>query len=409
VEVFVVEREAHMILNTILNGDTIAILKKIEDNSIDLIFADPPYWMRVSGVLKRVEGTDYDGCDDHWDNQFEVLDDYNDFTSKWLSECHRVLKPNGSIWVIGSMQCIYSIGAIIQNLGFWIINDVIWHKKNPTPNFMGTRLNNSHETLIWATKSEKSRYTFNYKTAKELNTDTVTEDKFMAGERKQLGSVWRIGVCQGSERLKNDNGEKLHNTQKPEELLRRIIAISSKLGDIVLDPFGGTMTTGAVAKKMGRNYIMIEREHEYCKYGETRLSNVVPEIGDVEKAVFDEKPIKVTLKEMIENDYLRVGELFYTKNYNSSAVLTENAKLLYENNELDIHTCAARARGSNSDRLNGFDIWYVVRGDKLTSLSDVRESYRERVLHKSIQEKKVDIEIEEVIEGKSKEQLILDL
>jgi len=260
--------------NIIICGDTIEELKKLPDESIDLIFADPPYWMRVSGVLTRVEGTDYDGCDDHWDNQFETSDDYNNFTKKWILECKRVLKKDGSMWVIGSMQCIYSIGAIMQELGMWFINDVIWHKKNPTPNFMGTRLNNSHETLIWATKSEKAKFTFNYKTAKELNTDTVNEDDFSSGVRKQLGSVWRIGVCQGSERLKNDKGEKLHSTQKPEELLRRIIAINSNLNDIVLDPFGGTMTTGAVAKKMGRSYIMIEREKEYCKYGQKRIDEV---------------------------------------------------------------------------------------------------------------------------------------
>ena len=221
----------------IINGNCIDELKKLPENSVDLIFADPPYWMRTSGVLHRVEGSEFNGCSDEWDNQFECLDDYISFTRNWLEGCRRVLKPNGSIWVIGSMQCIYTIGNMMQELGFWIINDVIWHKKNPTPNFKGTRLNNSHETLIWAAKSSKSKYTFNYKTAKELNKDNVTEEEFQKGVRKQLGSVWRIAVCQGNERLKDKDGNKLHSTQKPQELLYRIINISSKLGDTVLDPF----------------------------------------------------------------------------------------------------------------------------------------------------------------------------
>lgn len=202
-------------MNTIINGNSLEVLKTLEKESIDLIFADPPYWMRTEGALSRVEGTTFDGCDDEWDS-FRTEEEYGIFTKTWLSECKRVLKENGSIWVIGSMQCIYTIGGIMQNLGFWFINDVIWHKKNPTPNFKGTRLNNSHETLIWATKSKKSKYTFNYKTAKELNLDTVTREEQRSGIRKQLGSVWKISVCSGSERLKDSEGNKLHSTQKPE-------------------------------------------------------------------------------------------------------------------------------------------------------------------------------------------------
>ena len=210
-------------INKVICGDSIEEMNKMQPNSVDMIFADPPYWMRTEGVLKRVEGTDFNGCDDTWD-KFDSLEDYEDFTKKWLSACHRILKPNGSIWVIGGMQCIYTIGSIMQDLGYWLVNDVIWHKKNPTPNFMGTRLNNSHETLIWATKSKKSKYTFNYKTAKELNVDSITEDEYSKGVRKQMGSVWRFPVCSGSERLKDENGEKLHSTQKPLEMLERIIA-----------------------------------------------------------------------------------------------------------------------------------------------------------------------------------------
>lgn len=365
-----------MIKDKIICGDAIEEMKKLPDDCVDLIFADPPYWMRVEGVLNRVEGTPYDGCDDPWDNQFETINDYNNFTRDWLSECKRILKPDGSIWVIGGMQCIYTIGAIMQELGFWFINDVIWYKRNPTPNFKGTRLNNSHETLIWATKSEKARYTFNYKTAKELNTDTVEEEKFKKGVRKQLGSVWRIRVCKGSERIKKDDGQKLHTAQKPEELLYRIIAISSNIGDLVFDPFGGTMTTAAVAKRMGRHYLSIEKEPEYCKYGERRLNGVTPIIGNIEKAVFDKKPLRASMKEMIAAGYFIVGETFYLKNFTEGGKLLSDGKLLYDGKIVDIHRCAALAKGSKASRLNGFNTWYVLRDSRLVSINDIREKYR---------------------------------
>jgi len=365
-----------LLKDKIICGDAIEEMKKLPDECVDLIFADPPYWMRVEGVLNRVEGTPYDGCYDPWDNQFETTKDYNDFTRAWLGECKRILKPNGSIWVIGGMQCIYTIGAIMQELGFWFINDVIWYKKNPTPNFRGARLNNSHETLIWAAKSDKARFTFNYKTAKELNTDTVDEEDFKKGVRKQLGSVWRIGICQGRERLRRDNGEKLHSTQKPEELLYRVIAISSNIGDLVFDPFGGTMTTAAVAKRMGRHYLTIEKELEYCQYGERRLSSITPVIGDIEKAVYDEKPLRVTMREMIAAGYFIAGETFYLKDFTEGGKLQPDGKLLYDGKIMDMHSCAALVKGSRAKRLNGFKVWYVLRNDGLVNIDAVRESYR---------------------------------
>lgn len=365
-----------MLESTIICGDTIEELRKLPDESVDLIFADPPYWMRVEGVLHRVEGTEFNGCNDAWDNQFSTLGDYQQFTKDWLTECKRVLKKHGSIWVIGSMQCIYTIGSIMHDLGFWLINDVIWHKKNPTPNFKGTRLNNSHETLIWATKSAKAKYTFNYKTAKELNIDTVLPAEFAQGKRKQLGSVWRIGVCQGEERLKDNQGNKLHSTQKPEELLYRIMAISSRLNDVVLDPFGGTMTTGAVAKRMGRRYIMIEREEKYCAYGRRRIAGVEPYIGDIEKATYDVKPPRVTMSEMIAANYFSPGELLYLKDSKKKATLTVNGKLIYRGAEMDMHTGAAKVIGSKAEKVNGFDYWFVKREGKLVSVGEVRANYR---------------------------------
>lgn len=365
-------------LNQILQGDSLELLKAIPSESIDLIFADPPYWMRVDGVLKRPEGGDFSGCDDSWDNQFTTHSDYRDFTRTWLTECRRTLTPNGSIWVIGAMQCIYTIGGIMQDLGFWFINDIVWHKSNPTPNFLGTRLNNAHETLIWATKSKKSRATFHYKTAKELNSEIVD---FGKGARKQLGSVWKIPVCSGNERLKNARGEKLHSTQKPETLLYRIIAISSNVGDVVLDPFGGSMTTAAMAKRLGRSYITFEQNSEYVKAGQRRVNAIVPENSDIAVAKFDEKPPKVSLGDLIKCGLLCAGEKIYIKGAESSATLNANGKAEFEGKIYDIHALCAKLKGVRAKRLNGFLFWEVKRAESKSGrilLDNLRKIYREK-------------------------------
>lgn len=343
--------------NMIICGDTIAEMKKLPANSINLIFADPPYWMRVEGVLRRHSGKEYDGCNDSWDNQFKELSDYEKFTEEWLSECKRILTPNGSFWVIGGMQCIYMIGAVMQKLGFWFINDVIWHKTNPTPNFSGTRLNNSHETLIWAVKDKKSSFTFNYKTAKALNTDTVKIEDHEKGIRKQLGSVWRIPVCQGAERLKDNSGKKLHSTQKPEELLYRIIAISSKIDDLVFDPFGGTMTTAVVAKKMGRKYFSIDSDPNYAKFGKNRVENAKVSIGDIEKATLDIKLPKVPMQELIDEKLFKINEKFYFKKTEKHVVLLSKNKVKLNDDVVDMHRAAALISGRKIERLNGWDFW----------------------------------------------------
>lgn len=362
--------------NIIIHGNCLEEMKKIPNNSIDLIFADPPYWMRVEGVLKRPEGTDFSGCDDEWDNTFNTNQDYSEFTRQWLSECHRILAKNGSIWVIGGMQCIYTIGAIMQELGFWFINDVIWHKTNPTPNFMGTRLNNSHETLIWATKDKKSKFTFHYKTAKQLNTDNISVDLFDDGKRKQMGSVWRFAVCCGNERLKNANGEKLHSTQKPEELLYRIIALTSNMGDLVFDPFGGTMTTATVAKKLGRNYLTIEQQLEYIQAGTNRVNQAIFEDNEIARAKFDEKPLKAPMSDMIKAGFFEIGERFYLKNSDEFAELTTDGKLIYQTQIYDMHTLSAKIKAVKAERLNGFDWWQVERNGVRVGIADVRENYR---------------------------------
>ena len=355
--------------DVIINGEAVQEMSKLEPESIDLIFADPPYYMRTEGILHRVEGTEFKGCNDDWD-KFDSLQSYENFTTEWLSQCKRILKRNGSIWVIGSMQCIYTIGAVMQKLGYWFINDVIWHKTNPTPNFMGTRLNNSHETLIWAVKDKNSKYTFHYKTAKELNVDSDSD------VRKQMGSVWKFPVCSGNERLKDSDGNKLHNTQKPIRMLERIITISSNIGDIVLDPFGGTMTTAAAAKQLGRKYIMIEANNKYCEYGQKRLEAIQFEDTKAARAEFDEKPLRVTMPEMISAGMFTAGEWFLLKDGRQVAQLLDDGKLNFDGKVIDMHSCAALAKGIKAQRINGFDVWYVIRDNELVSIASVRENYR---------------------------------
>ena len=251
-----------MEVNAIIRGDCIEELRKIPENSIDLIFADPPYNMQLKNALYRPNNTKVDGVDDAWD-KFASFSEYDDFCISWLKECKRILKDSGSIWVIGSYHNIFRVGNIMLNLGFWILNDVTWYKTNPMPNFLGTRFTNATETLLWCSKGEQhKKYTFNHKMMKKYNNG------------KQMTSVWQIGLCIGEERLKGEDGKKAHSTQKPEELLKRIILSTSKKDDIVLDPFFGTGTTGAVAKKLGRNFIGIEKESEYIDIAKKRIDAV---------------------------------------------------------------------------------------------------------------------------------------
>ena len=355
-------------VNMIIQGDAVESMKKLPEKSFDFCFADPPYFMQIveGKKLYRTEGTIFDGCDDDWD-KFPSMDSYKKFTRDWLTEVRRLLKDDGTICVISGMQSIFEIGSIMRDLGFWVINDIIWKKSNPTPNFGGTRLNNSHETLIWASKSKKSKFTFNYKTGKYLNGG------------KQMGSIWEFPVCSGNERLKDDNNKKLHSTQKPEALLYRIIALFTSKGDLVLDPFGGTMTTGAVAKRMGRNYTMIERDGNYIKYGQRRLNSVTADIGDVENAVFDEKPIRVSMKEMVEAGFFHLGEKFFCKNGRFAVLADDSGKLTYNGETKSMHEVAAEMTG-HSRRVNAFDYLSVIRDGKAISIDIVRNDYREHKL-----------------------------
>ena len=356
--------------NKILCGDTIETLRQIPDKTFDFCFADPPYFLQIEEGKKlfRVEGTEFDGCDDDWD-KFESMEVYKKWTKDWLTEVRRVLKDNGAICVISGMQSIYEIGSILRELGYWVINDIVWQKSNPTPNFGGTRLNNSHETLIWATKSKKSKFTFNYKTGKYLNNG------------KQMGSIWTFPVCSGLERLKDDNDEKLHNTQKPEALLYRIMVLMTNKGDLVLDPFGGTMTTAAVAKKTGRHFTMIERDEKYIRYGQRRIDEVVEEVGDVENAVFDIKPLKVSVKEMVDNGYFVLGEDFVHKNGEVAKLASDKGQLEYKGKIDSMHEIAAIMM-NGSRRVNAFEYLYVRRNNELVSIAEIRDNYRKYIENK---------------------------
>ena len=246
----------------VYHGDCIDILKKIPEKSVQLIFADPPYNLQLKQELYRPNQTKVDGVEDHWD-KFSSFSDYDKFTQEWLSACRRVLADEGAIWVIGSYHNIFRVGKIMMDLGFWILNDVQWYKTNPMPNFRGVRFTNAAETLIWAKKSEKQkRYIFNYKVMKQLNGG------------KQMTSVWQIPLCTGKERIKGKDGKKAHSTQKPEELLKRVILSSSSEGDVILDPFSGSGTTCAAAKKLNRKSVGIEKELQYVKISKKRLAEI---------------------------------------------------------------------------------------------------------------------------------------
>ena len=349
--------------NTIIQGDCIEELRKFPDNSIDLIFADPPYNMQLKNTLYRPNNTKVEGVDDPWD-KFGSFSEYDNFCISWLTECKRILKDTGSIWVIGSYHNIFRIGNIMLNLGFWILNDVTWHKTNPMPNFLGTRFTNATETLLWCSKGELfKKYTFNHGVMKKYNGD------------KQMTSVWQIGLCVGEERIKGDDGKKAHSTQKPEELLKRVILSTSKKGDIVLDPFLGTGTTGAVAKKLKRNFIGIEKETEYITLAEKRINSInvfFPE-ADWEEEDKD-KQERVPFETLLNEKFIKVGEPLYTrKTYNATAFVLRDGKLEYKNQTGSIHRIGAIIQQTPS--CNGWKFWYIMRNEKSILIDDLRNEY----------------------------------
>ena len=247
----------------VIVGDCVAEMNRLPADCVDLVFADPPYNLQLQGDLKRPDDSKVDAVDDDWD-RFSSFAAYDEFTRAWLGACKRVLKPSGALWVIGSYHNIFRVGSILQDLGFWILNDVVWRKSNPMPNFRGRRFTNAHETLIWASRDQDARYTFNYEALKAGNEDI------------QVRSDWTLPLCTGDERLKGRDGKKLHPTQKPQALLARVILSSSRPDDLILDPFNGTGTTGAVAKHLGRRYIGIERDPAYAAAAQKRIEEVEP-------------------------------------------------------------------------------------------------------------------------------------
>ena len=351
-------------INNIYKGDSLEILKTFPNKSVDLIFADPPYNMQLKNDLYRPNNTKVDGVDDEWD-KFSSFEDYDNFCISWLKECKRVLKDTGSIWVIGSYHNIYRVGNIMLNLGYWILNDVTWYKTNPMPNFLGTRFTNATETLLWCSKGEKyKKYTFNHKLMKKYNGG------------KQMTSVWNIGLCIGSERIKGDDGKKAHSTQKPEELLKRVILSTTNKGDIVLDPFFGTGTTGAVAKKLGRNFIGIEQEQQYINIAQKRIDSInylLPEASWIEEE--KEQQIKVPFTDLIKDKLISAGDILYTrKRYNKKAKVLEDGNLLYENNITgSIHRIGSLIQQTVS--CNGWKFWYIIKNNKAVLLDDLRSKY----------------------------------
>ena len=329
--------------NKIINGDSLEELKKIPRETFDLIFADPPYNLQLKSELTRPDHSKVSAVKDKWD-QFENFKKYDEFTYAWLSECKRILKKDGAIWVIGSYHNIFRLGTAIQNLGFWILNDVIWNKNNPMPNFRGTRFTNAHETLIWASKGEKSKYTFNYQSLKCLNDDL------------QMRSNWNLPICNGSERLKK-NGKKVHSTQKPESLLHRVLLASSNKGDMILDPFLGSGTTATVAKKLGRNYFGIEKEKNYFNASEQRLKKTNP----IEDELLDtlknnrSKP-RIPFGSLVELGIIKPGTNIFDNKKKVSARIMADGSIKHEQTEGSIHKVAATILGAES--CNGWTYWH---------------------------------------------------
>ena len=361
------EARIDMLLDHIYHGDCREVMSGLPEKSVDLIFADPPYNLQLRGELLRPNLTLVDAVDDDWD-QFGSFTDYDNFTHGWLSACRRVLKDTGTIWVIGSYHNIYRVGAILQDLGYWILNDVVWVKTNPMPNFRGVRFTNAHETLLWCKKSQnQKKYTFNYHAMKSMNED------------KQMRSDWEIALCTGTERI-SVNGEKLHTTQKPEALLYRVILSSTNPGDIVLDPFFGTGTTGAIAKRLGRHFIGIEKEQSYIDGARWRIDSITPQMFDDEIfGGFETKRSapRIAFSSLLENGLLSPGDILYfnQRKDRSATVLADGSLRLPDGRKGSIHQIGAAM--SNQPACNGWEHWYYENEQsELMVIDTLREKFR---------------------------------
>jgi modification methylase len=350
-------------LDTILQGDTIAKMNELPAKSVDLIFADPPYNLQLEGNLHRPDQSKVDACDDAWD-QFSSFAEYDRFSREWLAAARRVLKDNGSIWVIGSYHNIYRVGSVMQDLGYWFLNDIVWRKSNPMPNFRGRRFTNAHETMLWCSKSrDQKSYTFNYEAMKALNDDL------------QMRSDWLIPLCTGGERIKDENGVKAHPTQKPEALLHRVLLASSKPGDVVLDPFFGTGTTGAVAKKLGRRFIGIERDAGYIAVAKKRISQVSatsPEDLEVMRSKKEEP--RVPFGVVVERGLLEPGTKLFDPLRKHAARVRADGSLVCRDATGSIHQIAARVQGLPA--CNGWTYWHFDAQGVMKPIDILRQQVR---------------------------------
>jgi modification methylase len=351
-------------LDQILTGDCRDVLATLPEKSVDLIFADPPYNLQLQQQLYRPNHTRVDAVADDWD-QFASFADYDAFTRQWLEGCRRVLKDAGSLWVIGTYHNIFRMGSILQDMGFWILNDVAWIKTNPMPNFRGVRFTNAHETLIWASKSKGAAYTFNHRAMKALNDDL------------QMRSDWTLPICSGAERVKV-NGKKVHSTQKPEALLYRVILSSTHPGDMVLDPFFGTGTTGAVARLLGRHWLGIEREAKYIPVAQARIDCIQPAPLETLDLPRRAPRRRLPFGNLLEAGLLLPGQsLYFDRNPALSATILANGHLALNGFTGSIHQVAAQLAAGQP--ANGWEHWYYSNGDgSLHAISELRDEISRR-------------------------------
>ena len=359
-------------LNKILIGDSIENMRALPAGCVDAIFADPPYNLQLGGDLLRPDHSLVDAVDDDWD-KFSDFAAYDRFTTDWLKEAKRLLKPDGSLWVIGSYHNIFRVGAILQNLGFWILNDVIWCKSNPMPNFRGKRFTNAHETMIWASTSPNAKPCFNYEAMKNMN------------DEKQMRSDWHLPICSGHERRRDDKGDKLHPTQKPEALLYRVINSSTRVGDVILDPFFGSGTTGAVAKKLGRHFIGLERDQRYAKFAELRIAEIdaAPEAEFLLTPTKREEP-RIPFGSILERGLLRPGDFLFDERQRHRARVKADATLIASSGHGEevrgsIHKVGATVQGLPA--CNGWTFWCYESEGKLLPIDLLRQKVRAEIRH----------------------------
>ena len=348
-------------LDTILVGDCVTEMARLPDKSVDMIFADPPYNLQLGGDLFRPEGGKVDACDDDWD-KFDSLTAYDNFTRDWLIEARRVLKDDGTLWVIGSYHNIYRVGSLLQDEGFWILNDIVWRKTNPMPNFRGTRFTNAHETLLWCSKGEKARYTFNYQAMKALNEDV------------QMRSDWLFPICSGGERVKDRSGDKAHPTQKPEALLYRVVLACTKPGDVILDPFFGTGTTGAVARRLGRRWIGIERERAYVDVAGERIASTLPLDESAIRTITErrEQP-RVAFGTLVEGGMIPAGSTIMDSKRRWTAKVRADGTIASGSHSGSIHKVGAALQGAPS--CNGWTFWHVEVAGELQPIDLLRQRH----------------------------------